>query len=108
MERVARSTGRWAELVEVTAEVASGLADPKQGADLWVQIALWSESGQGMSDEAAKAAGAALELAPEHGGALALLEDLYRRQRSWDRYVEILSKKRDTPNYDPYKLAESY
>ena len=31
---------------------------------------------------------------PDHGGALALLEDLYRRQRSWDRYIEILARRR--------------
>ena len=39
MERVARSNGCWAELVAITAEVANGLEDPKQAADLWVQIA---------------------------------------------------------------------
>ena len=91
MERVARSSGCWKELVAITAEVAGGLEDPKQAADLWVQIAFWSESGLGMPDEAANAARAALNLAPNHGGALALLEDLYKRQRNWDSYVEILN-----------------
>ena len=41
MERVARSSGCWKELIAITAEVASGLEDPKQSADLWVQIAFW-------------------------------------------------------------------
>jgi tetratricopeptide (TPR) repeat protein len=108
MERVARSAGCWKELVAITAEVASGLEDPKQSADLWVQIAFWSESGLGMPDEAANAARAALELAPTHGGALALLEDLYKRQRSWDRYVEILGRKHQLVSDDPYKLLEAY
>ena len=85
MERVARSSGCWKELIAITAEVAAGLEDPKQSADLWVQIAFWDESGLGMPDEAANAARAALNLAPSHGGALALLEDLYKRQRSWDQ-----------------------
>src|SRR5499427_4377870 len=71
MERVARSAGCWPQLVAITAEVASGLEDPKQSADLWVQIAFWSESGLGMPEEAANAARAALNLAPTHGGALA-------------------------------------
>ncbi|HMC95860.1 MAG TPA: hypothetical protein VKO16_13925, partial [Polyangia bacterium] len=38
MERVARGNGFWSQLVAVTAEVAAGLPDPKQAADLWVQI----------------------------------------------------------------------
>ena len=108
MERIARGNGSWNELVKVAAEVAEGLEDRKQAADLWVQIAFWSESGLAQLDDAAKAAGVALELAPDHGGALMLLEDLYRRQRSWDQYVDILARKRRTPNDDPYKLAEGY
>ena len=108
MERVARSSGCWKELIAITAEVASGLDDPKQSADLWVQIAFWDESGLGLPEEAANAARAALNLAPTHGGALALLEDLYRRQRSWDRYVEILTRKHQLANDDPYKLLEAY
>ena len=65
MERVARSSGCWNELIAITAEVASGLDDPKQSADLWVQIAFWDESGLGLPEEAANAARAALNLAPD-------------------------------------------
>ena len=108
MERVARSSGCWKELINITAEVASGLEDPKQLADLWVQIAFWDESGLGMPEEAANAARAALNLAPTHGGALTLLEDLYKRQRNWDQYVDILVHKHTQANDDPYKLADSY
>ena len=108
MERVARSSGCWKELIAITAEVASGLEEPKQSADLWVQIAFWDESGLGLPEEAANAARAALNLAPTHGGALALLEDLYRRQRQWDRYVEILVHKQGLGTEDPYKLADAY
>ena len=105
MERVARSSGCWKELIAITAEVASGLDEPKQSADLWVQIAFWDESGLGLPEEAANAARAALNLAPSHGGALALLEDLYRRQRSWDRYVEILIHKHQLAIDDPVQAA---
>jgi tetratricopeptide (TPR) repeat protein len=108
MERVARSSGCWKELIAITAEVASGLDEPKQSADLWVQIAFWDESGLGLPEEAANAARAALNLAPSHGGALALLEDLYKRQRNWDRYVEILGHKYQLAIDDPYKLLEAY
>jgi golgin subfamily B member 1 len=108
MERVARSSGCWKELIAITAEVASGLEEPKHSADLWVQIAFWDESGLGLPEEAANAARAALNLAPTHGGALALLEDLYRRQRNWDAYVGILVHKHQLAIDDPYKLLESY
>lgn len=108
MERIARGHGIWGELVAVTAEVASGLEDRKQAADLWVQIAFWNETGRAQLDEAAKAAETALALAPEHGGALALLENLYRRQRNWDRYVEVLAHKRERPGADPVKLGDAY
>src|SRR6187401_1573371 len=108
MERVARSSGCWKELIAITAEVASGLDDPKQSADLWVQIAFWDESGLGMPEEATNAARAALNLAPSHGGALALLEDLYKRQRNWASYVDILNHKYQLATEDPYKLREAF
>jgi tetratricopeptide (TPR) repeat protein len=108
MERVARGSGVWGELIGITVEVANGLPDPKQAADLWVQIALWNEVGLGMLDGAANAALSALELAPDHGGALTLLEDLYRRQRNWEGYVAILAKKLEAPGADPYKLIDAH
>jgi tetratricopeptide (TPR) repeat protein len=108
MERIARGNGFWAELVAVTAEVAEGLEAPKQAADLWVQIAFWNETGRAQLDEATRAAETALALEPQHGGALALLENLCRRQRSWDRYVEILARRRQLPGADPSKVVDAY
>jgi tetratricopeptide (TPR) repeat protein len=108
MERVARGHGFWSEVVAFTAEVAGGLADRKQAADLWVQIAFWNESGLALLDEAAEAASAALDLDPAHGGALMLLAEVYRRQRNWDRCVEMLSRMRERPGTDAGKLADSY
>ncbi len=108
MERIARGNGSWGQLVAVIAEVAGALDDRKQAADLWVQIAFWNETGRAQLDEATKAAETALALAPEHGGALALLENLYRRQRSWDRYVEILARRRQLPGADPGKVGDAY
>jgi len=113
MERIARGNGFWGELAAVTAEVAAGLQaerpeERKQAADLWVQIAFWNETGRAQLDEATKAAETALTLEPAHGGALALLENLYRRQRSWDRYVGILARRRQLPGADPSKVGDAY
>jgi len=108
MERLARGNGRWASLIDSTKEVADTIIDARQAADVWVQIAFWSDTGLGSLDEAADAARRALALAPVHGGALALLEDLYKRQRNWDDYVQILGKKWNDPYRDHYKIADSY
>jgi tetratricopeptide (TPR) repeat protein len=108
MERVSRGNAAWAQAIEVTTEVANALADPRQAADLWVQIAVWNESGLTRLDNAAAAARAALELEPAHGGALSFLEGLYRRQRSWDSYVEVLGRKYEATGSDPYPLIDAY
>ena len=108
MERIARGHGFWGELAAVTAEVAEGLEDKKQAADLWVQIAFWNETGRAQLDEATRAAETALTLEPAHGGALALLENLYRRQRGWDRYVEILARRRQLPGAELSKVGDAY
>jgi tetratricopeptide (TPR) repeat protein len=108
MERLARGNGAWSQAVDVAAQVAAALPDPRQAADLWVQIAFWNNNGLAKLDDAAGAARAALELDPEHGGALALLEELYRRQRSWDAYVEVLGRRHDAAGSDPYRLLDPY
>src|SRR5215471_7056693 len=108
MERLARGNGRWAEVIATTVAVAESLPEPRQAADLWVQIAFWRDTGLGELEQAAEAARAALGLVPDHGGALALLQTLYRRQRAWDRLVEILAKKRENPHRDDQKIAEAY
>jgi tetratricopeptide (TPR) repeat protein len=108
MERVARGNGLWGQLVAVTAEVAGRLGDRKLAADLWVQIAFWNDTGLALLDAAARAASTALDLEPAHGGALVMLEELYRRQRSWERYVEILARRRAQPGADAEKLANAY
>jgi tetratricopeptide (TPR) repeat protein len=108
LERFARGTSRWNEVIGLLASVAATLNDAKQSADLWVQIAFWNDSGLLDLEAAAESAREALELAPAHGGALALLESVYRRQRAWDAYIEILARKWDDPYRDHYKIAEGY
>ena len=108
MERVARSSGCWKELIAITAEVASGLEEPKQSADLWVQIAFWDESGLGLPEEAANAAARGAEPRAHPRRRAGAAGGSVRRQRSWDRYVEILAHKHQLANDDPYKLQEAY
>ncbi|HET6282134.1 MAG TPA: tetratricopeptide repeat protein [Polyangia bacterium] len=108
MERLARANGKWRDVVVSATEVAEDIADPRQAADLWVQIAFWYDACLVSLDEASAAARRALRLDASHGGALTLLEGIYRRQRNWDQLVEILSLKWDTPYRDEAKIAEAY
>jgi len=108
LERIARNNGMWSELVALATGVAEGLADPKQAADLWVQIAYWNETGRAQLDTAVAAAEAALQLDTAHGGALMLLGNLLRRLRKWDRYVAVLDNRRDLAGLDAARLAEGY
>jgi golgin subfamily B member 1 len=108
MERLARSSGRWPQVIASTAAVAGALTDARHAADLWVQIAFWCDSGLGRIDDAADAARTALSLVPDHGGAIAVLENLYRRQRDWGGYVEVLDRKWSVSPRDPEKMAEAY
>lgn len=108
MERLARGNGRWAEVIATTVAVAESLPDARQAADLWAQIAFWRDTGIGELEEAAEAARAALALVPSHGGALTLLQSLYRRLRAWDRLIEVLATKTAQPDRDPERLAAAY
>lgn len=108
MERLARANGKWRDVVASATEVAELIPDPRQAADLWVQIAFWYDACLVSLDEAAAAARQALVLDPSHGGALTLLEGIYRRQRAWDQLSEILVLKWQTPYRDEPKIAEAY
>jgi tetratricopeptide (TPR) repeat protein len=108
LERVGRNNGLWGDVVALAGGVAGSLPDARAAADLWVQIAFWNETARAQLLDAVAAAEAALELDPAHGGALAMLGNLQRRLRSWDRYVEILEQRRDLSSLDAARLAEGY
>ncbi|MEA2696109.1 MAG: hypothetical protein QOI66_380 [Myxococcales bacterium] len=108
MERLARAFDQWRGVVTSTAEVAESLADHKQAAGLWVQIAFWCDVGLGSVDEAIAASQQALALVPDHGGALALLENLYRRRADWNHLAEILDQKWLDRFRDPNRIADGY
>ncbi|HVR64129.1 MAG TPA: tetratricopeptide repeat protein [Polyangia bacterium] len=108
MERLARLFEKWREVVTSTAEVAAELSDPKPAADLWTQIAFWCDVGLRSTDEAIAAGQRALALVPRHGGALALLEALYRRTIDFDRLADVLDRMWADPLRDPNRVAEGY
>jgi len=108
LERVARNNNLWTDVIAVAGGVAGTLEDPRAAAGLWAQIAFWHETARAQFADALAAAEAALALDPGHGGALAMLGNLHRRLRSWDRYVENLDRRRDQAALDAARLADGY
>ncbi|HEY2900745.1 MAG TPA: tetratricopeptide repeat protein [Polyangia bacterium] len=108
MERLARAFDKWPDVVWSTTEVAETLAEPRQAADLWAQIAFWCDVGLGSADDAVAAGQRALGLVPDHGGALMLLETLYRRRSDWDRLADVLDRKWLDRFREPTRIADAY
>ena len=108
MERLARAFDNWRDVVTSTAEIAEELGESKQAADLWAQIAFWCDVGLASSEEAISAAQHALALVPDHGGALMLLETLYRQRGDWDQLAGVLDRKSRDRFHDPNRIADGY
>ena len=92
LDRLATATGKWNELLTEYTQVAQGMSDEKQAADLWVKIARWYVSALDHTEYGVVSAKKALSLVPEHGGAMLALADFYRKLGQWKDLVAILSK----------------
>jgi tetratricopeptide (TPR) repeat protein len=92
LERLANETKKWNELLTEYTQVARGMPDPKQAADLWVKIARWYDSALDHTDYAIASAKEALTHDADHVGAMAALADFYRKLAQWKELVSILSK----------------
>jgi tetratricopeptide (TPR) repeat protein len=92
LERLATVTSKWNDLLTEYTQVAQGMDDPKQAADLWVKIARWYDSALDHTEYAIASAKKAQTLDPDHVGALAALADFYRKLGQWKELVAILSK----------------
>lgn len=92
LERLATAAGKWHELIGDYTNVVQGIEDHKQAADLWVKIARWYDSALARVDYAIASAKQALSLDAGNTGALAALEDFYRKQSQWSELVSTLAK----------------
>jgi len=92
LERLANETKKWNELLTEYTQVARGMPDPKQAADLWVKIARWYDSALDHTEYAIASAKEALSHDPDHVGAMAALADFFRKRGQWKEIVAILTK----------------
>jgi tetratricopeptide (TPR) repeat protein len=92
LERLATVTGKWNELLTEYTQVAQGMPDVKQAADLWVKIARWYDSALDHTEYAIAAAKKALSLDNDHLEAMSALADFHRKTGQWKELVAILSK----------------
>ncbi len=92
LERLATATGKWNDLLTEYTQVAQGMTDVKQAADLWVKIARWYDSALDHTEYAIAAARKALSLDSDHLGAMAALADFYRKVGQWKELVTMLSR----------------
>ncbi len=80
--------GRGADSVEALVDAASGTADPREAARLWVQASKLRQEG-GQVEEAAEAALEALSLCPDSGDILARAESLALAVKDSRRLMRI-------------------
>jgi len=94
LERLATATGKWEELLSDYSEVVSGLEseDPDAACDLWVKIGRWYGDHLSHVDYAIHSVQRALQINPEHLGALGALADFQRKRASWHELIETLGK----------------
>jgi tetratricopeptide (TPR) repeat protein len=95
LERLATVTGKWNDLLTEYTQVAQGMTEVKQAADLWVKIARWYDSALDHTEYAIAAAKKALSLDTDHLDAMAALADFHRKTGQWKDLVAILSKHAD-------------
>jgi tetratricopeptide (TPR) repeat protein len=105
LDRLATATGKWNELLTEYTQVAQGMSDDKQAADLWVKIARWYDSALEHTEYAVVSAKKALSLDSEHTGAMSALADFYRKLGQWKELVAILSKHAEIEQ-DPGRKVE--
>jgi tetratricopeptide (TPR) repeat protein len=92
LERLATATSKWNELLTEYTQVAQGMTEARQAADLWVKIARWYDSALDHTEYAIASAKKALSLDPNHVGAMSALADFHRKLGQWKELVGILSK----------------
>jgi tetratricopeptide (TPR) repeat protein len=105
LERLATVTSKWNDLLTEYTQVAQGMDDPKQAADLWVKIARWYDSALDHTEYAIAAAKKAQTLDPDHVGAMAALADFHRKLGQWKELVGILSKHAEIEQDPERKVA---
>ncbi len=105
VERLARATRAWAEVVQLYRDVAPDVADEDQQVEMTIRIAELARAELSDASMSRDHYRKALELRPEDGRALVALEQLYEEAGEHESLVEILDRRAAAEGRDDEKRA---
>lgn len=105
IERLARQTGLWEEVVARCEEILDSLDDTPEAARLHRQVGKWRAEELQQPDEAVYHLRRSLMIEPDSLEVLELLEKLYRQLAAWPELAQILRSQVDLAS-DPDRKVE--
>lgn len=93
VERLAASSGRWADYAQLLEEVAPEIADGELSADALRKVAEVARERLGDSERARRLYTRVLEGRPDHSAALDALESIATENERWPDLLEVLKRK---------------
>ena len=93
VERLAASSGRWADYAKLLEEAAPDIADGDLQADVYRRIAEVARERLGDADRARSFYARVVEARPEHTGALDALESIAIEGQRWSDLFDVLKRK---------------
>ena len=101
LERLARQTNQWDDLITLYMNVLAELDDPYEQMQLRVKLARWQADEMGDLDGAIDHYRAALDIDPENMDALAAMESIFERTGRWTELVGVIQRRANlTPEVD--------
>ena len=107
LERLARSTNKWNELLSDYGTVVQNIVDPRVRADLHVKMGRWYGNELGRMDYAIASLQQALQLDPECVKAYDALAEFYRKSARWAELVQVLKRQAELET-EPEKKVKLY
>lgn len=105
LERLAASTGQWADLIAEVQKVAGELPDSPEAADLHRKVGVWLSDHLQQPDDAIYHLQRALTMESDNVEIMELLERLYRQTGAWQELAQILRARVDLTT-DPDEQIE--
>lgn len=105
IERLARETGEWGEVVEKYQSVIRELGDSSEAARLHEQVGRWYSEELDRPDDAIYHLRRAIEIDPNRVEILEALQNLYRDLESWPELANVLQERIEMAN-DPNTEVE--
>jgi len=101
LERLARTTGTWEELVSLYMNLLESIEEASERVFLHKKVAKWLADELNYLDQSIDHFNQALEIAPDDIEAMADLERIYERTANWQALVEVMQRRaRLTPEID--------